>query len=169
MSGTKISALPSATTVTLADILPVVVLGTPNITKQATVATFVAVLNGATLAGPLGVTAPGTVSAEVVNFGQFAPVAGATGYSDQPGGVTRQWGTSITSTGGTVTVTFPKPFSSAAWSVVATPNGQLTLSTAMVTITGFPTATQFVLSAVDSRTGNQLLGTTFSWEAVGPT
>ena len=169
MSGTKISSLPSDTLVTLSDIVPVVVLGSPNVTKQATVATLVAVLNSATLAGPLGVTAPGTISAEVVNFGQFAPTASANGFIHMPGGVKWQWGTGDTSTGGAVTVTFPEAFSGPAWSVTCIPNNQAALSTALMTITGFATATQFTVSAVAPTSITPLPGTTFYWIAVGPT
>ena len=48
------------------------------------------------------------------------------GYVDLPGGVTIQWGNNFSVTGGTtVTVSFPKAFSAAAWSVTVNESDQI--------------------------------------------
>lgn len=167
MSGTKISALPSDATVTLADIMPVVVLGSPNVTKQTTVGTLFAALNNATLAGPLGITAPGTVSAEVVNFGQFAPTASANGFLHNPGDVTEQWGNGSADSTGIVTVTFPYTFSASPWAVNGTAYGMTTNQAVTVGIVGTPTTTQ-VTFKVSSGVNGFPVAFPFYWTARGP-
>lgn len=94
-----------------------------------------------------------------------------TGYLDLPGGLTMQWGTGST-TGGTLTVTFPKAFSSPPFSMCATDLGAVGWSTTNATFLGIGsrTATTAVLRSVNWTGSAMALATAhFGYMAIGPT
>lgn len=61
---------------------------------------------------------PGTVTTQVVNFGQFAPTLGPNGHTKLPGGLRMQWGRATTDGSGLAVITFPVPFGSTDYSIV---------------------------------------------------
>lgn len=87
MSGTTISALPAASSVGSTNILPIVALGSPNVTQRATFAQV--------FAGLAGQTIPGTLATQGVTNGSVA----AAGYvGELLGGVYGPLTASLTNT-----------------------------------------------------------------------
>lgn len=170
MSGTTISALPAASAVGSSDEVPIVQLGSPNVTKRAAVSQLttqvLSALNGGTITGPLSITTNASTGNEVPNISQFALNASASGSIALPGGIALQWGIATTGGGGTVTVTFPAAFSAAAWTVVGTAvNGAIAVA---MTLTDAPTDTAATFMSWNATAGVPNGGTTFYWYAVGP-
>lgn len=72
---------------------------------------------GATTQDVLTVSASGNVL-----FPMTDQTLSSNGYTTLPGGLIMQWGRHVTSTGGGNGIVFPKPFPSALYSVVLTPD-----------------------------------------------
>lgn len=124
MSGTAISALPAGGAPTTNALLPIVTLGSPNVTQRITIAQVLNLLNGNSINGPLSLGTPGTTGTELVNFSQFNPTAAGNGTITFPGNVRLQWGSSTTvlSAGFTqIMVTFPVAFAAAPWAIIGFP------------------------------------------------
>jgi hypothetical protein len=150
MSGTTISNLPAAGSVSATDLLVKVALGTPNVTQRAN---------------------PGTTGTEVTTFAQFAPLAAAAGVITLPGGVKIEWGNGTTSASSLTltTITFSAAFSSTPWVCLAQPfiNSGIEFITLCVLLNTL-TTTQAAFSGYNTQTG-AAFSFEFFWIAIGPT
>lgn len=102
-----------------------------------------------------------------------ASTVASSGYVDLPGGITLQWGAGST-TSGTATVSFPKAFSAAPYTVVATDNGAGSWSTTNASFcgTGGASASAVTIRSVTwNGIGTGMIETTtlFTYYAIGPT
>ncbi|MDE2100785.1 MAG: hypothetical protein KGL39_26300 [Patescibacteria group bacterium] len=172
MSGTTISNLPAAGSVSTSDLFVKVALGSPNVTERCTGTQIFNALAGFTVPGTLSAS-NGTTGTQAVNFSQFGASLGANGLFKIPGGVTVQWGVAATSGSGpsTATITFPTAFSNSpygAWCTIITNNNAIfepfaiavnTLGASTMQVYSFNTALGIVSPAV----------ATFFWVVIGPT
>lgn len=173
MSGTTISNLPSAGSVPTTNLLPTVLLGTPNVTQRATVTQLLAnaltTLAGQTIAGTLSAT-NGATGTQVVNFSQFNPTAAASGVIHFPGGVTLQWGTAAIAGSSYTVVAFGYVFSGTPWLVMFQPYDTTTAQPWAVGQGPIaPIAGGASVFGYNTSSGAQVAIPNSFWVAIGPT
>jgi hypothetical protein len=148
-----LSALPAAGSVATSALVPIVTIGSPNITQRATISQLAAGIGTAGFPSTVAVATGGTSGNDVVNYSQFNPTLGNPWVLHFPGGITMQGGNQLTS-GGSGTVVFPYAFSDLYWSFTANSLGG--------------SAPQISFIQINSVTFTEA-GTVIFWMAVGPT
>lgn len=106
----------------------------------------------------------GSSGNQVVNFSQFNPSLGSSGYTLLPGGLILQWGTDVTSGAGGATVVFPLVFPNSVYSVTTTFSGVLGVGTHSLGI-GSDSASAFQVYATNSSGSGEAIN--FNWTAIG--
>jgi len=134
------------------------ITGTLSVTGGTTIA-------GAASVGGALVAANGTSGSQVVNFSQFADVASANGSMFFPSGILLQWGSSVTTGSGGITLVWPTQFPTACWQ--AYPTIDFNAANGLIVSNGAKTQTTGTFITSSSITGAAVGSTAFSWWAIG--